>query len=249
MASSSSFFRRAEGSPLKSSAASERPMSSWRSCEALPVDLVVEDGVAGGPLLHELGEDAGLVGVEPRPVHLGEDLLPDGLALPERDDDVLVGCPVLRADPERGLGPAVEDVEVLQAVGRDLGIGGRRLGRRSSLADDELPFPEPNGLVFEEMPEGQGPLHGRARDGVRVLPVEIRHQPGPLGRQAGLRFETRLAQSRDPIVHIYSPKRTLNPRDSKCRLISPSLSGEGADSAPVRVRLPSPRYFSRPSAW
>jgi hypothetical protein len=54
--------------------------------QALRVDLAVEDGVPGGPLLHELGEDAGFVSVDPLRGHIGEDAVALGAALPERDD-------------------------------------------------------------------------------------------------------------------------------------------------------------------
>ena len=61
-------------------------MSADEVEHALAVDLVVQHGVAGRALLHELGEDARLVGRLPLGGHLREDQLAHRPALPEGDD-------------------------------------------------------------------------------------------------------------------------------------------------------------------
>ena len=61
--------------------------------QAPAVDLVVQHGVAGRALLHELGEDARLVRGQPLVRHLREEPLAHGLALPERDDLLGVDLP------------------------------------------------------------------------------------------------------------------------------------------------------------
>ncbi len=83
---------------------------------ALAIDLVVQHGVTGGSLLHELGEHAGLVRRQPALVHGPEYFLPHGLAGPERDNRLAVHPADLLRDGERDLLAVVEDLQVLQAV-------------------------------------------------------------------------------------------------------------------------------------
>jgi hypothetical protein len=126
---------------------------------ALLVDLAVQDRVPGGALFHELGEDAGLVGVDPFLGHLGEDAVPLRAALPEGDDLLGVEPARLLVRGEGRLLPVVEVPEVLEGVDADLGIGRGRLGRGAAFADDELAVVEDDGLVLHDVLEGQGALH------------------------------------------------------------------------------------------
>ena len=66
--------------------------------QAAPVDLVVEDGVAGRALLHELGEEAGLVGGVPLRGQGLEEAVAQRAAPPVGDDVPLVGRDDLRRD-------------------------------------------------------------------------------------------------------------------------------------------------------
>jgi len=68
--------------------------------QAPAVNLVVQDGVAGGALLHELGEDARFVGSLPLGRHFTEDEVAHGLTLPEGDNLLGVNLPGLGADGE-----------------------------------------------------------------------------------------------------------------------------------------------------
>ncbi len=52
-----------------------------------------QHGVAGRALLHELGEDAGFVGVLPLRRHLGEDAVAHAVTLPVGDDLVSLDAP------------------------------------------------------------------------------------------------------------------------------------------------------------
>ena len=61
----------------------------------LVVDFVVQHGVAGGALLHKLGENPGFVGRVPFGRHLLEDEFAHRLALPEGDDRVGVALAAL----------------------------------------------------------------------------------------------------------------------------------------------------------
>ena len=82
--------RTASGSFRKSSAARRHCDVGLKVEHALAVDLVVQHGVAGRALLHELGEDAGLVGVLPFGGHLAEDQVAHRPAAPEGNDGLFV---------------------------------------------------------------------------------------------------------------------------------------------------------------
>jgi hypothetical protein len=56
--------------------------------QAAAIDFVVEHGVAGRALLHELGEEAGFVGGLPLLGHLAEEQVAHRPALPEGDDAI-----------------------------------------------------------------------------------------------------------------------------------------------------------------
>ena len=176
-------------------------MSAWKSQQALAVDLAVQHGVAGGALLHELGEEAGLVSGQPLGLHLGEDPLALGLAAPEGDDLVAVDRLHGGVHLEGSLRPGVQDVQVLQAVGGDLGIGGRGLGGGAALADDQLAGADPDRLVGQDVAEGHGPLDRDRLALGRAALVEVGQQPGALRGQARDGGEALLAQAADPFVH------------------------------------------------
>ena len=80
---------------------------------ALVIDFVIEHGVAGRALFHELGENAGFVGGFPLVGHLVQDQLAHGFVLPERDDGFLVGFAGGRFDMEGCLFAGVQNVEVV----------------------------------------------------------------------------------------------------------------------------------------
>ena len=88
---------------------------------AFAIDLIVEDGMTRRALLHEFGEDAGLVSRLPFRGHFLEDQVTHRSAGGTTVDQkgmmvssyILAG---LRADLERDLLARVENIEVLQAV-------------------------------------------------------------------------------------------------------------------------------------
>ncbi len=217
--------------------------------EALAVDLVVEDGVPRGPLLHELGEDAGFVGVDPLLRHLGEDAVPLRAALPEGDDLVGVDAARLLVRGEGGLLPVVEILEVLEGVDADLGIGRGRLGRRAPLPDDELAVVEDDGLALHDVLEGQGVPH-RRRQGARLGPlVELGEEPGPLGADRRPGLERLLSQLLDAFVHGHPPRRTSKPAPRKAASTAAIRSSEGGSNFRKRASLPMRRDFSMPPEW
>ena len=169
---------------------------------ALAVDLVVQDGVPGSPLLHELSEYAGFVGVLPFLGQLGHHPVADGAAAPEGDDLLLIKADRGGVGLEPGLGPGIEDAQVLGAMASDFGVGRRSLGPRAPLADNELAFIHNDGLVLQDVLEGQGVLDGR-RDpvGFRRF-IEFGDQLGPLTRDRGDRFQALVAQLFYPGGHV-----------------------------------------------
>ena len=161
-----------------------------------PVDLVVQHGVAGRALLHELGEDAGLVRGQPLVGHLGKEPLAHRLALPERDDLRLIDLPGLGADLERDLLARIQDVQVGQGVAAELGIGGRGLGRRPLLADDQLAVADGDRAVLHHIAKRQRPAHRRGEQAV-VQAVGFGHQHGALGRDGRDGVQALLAECGD----------------------------------------------------
>ena len=88
----------------------------------LAVELAVGHGVAGRALLHELGEAARRVGVEPVLRQLAEHLVAQRAAAPEGDDLALVVVDDRRVDLVLRLRARVEDAQILGAVAGQLGI-------------------------------------------------------------------------------------------------------------------------------
>jgi len=169
--------------------------------EALAVNLVVEDGMAGRALLHELGEDPRLEGIEPLAAHGGEEFLADRPSLPEGDDLGLVDAACLFADGEGLAVAGVEDVEILEAVAAKFRVGRGGLRGGAAFADDQFARAYPDGAVFHQVFEGQGPGDG-GRDGLGdARLVELGDQSGAFGREGWFGLNALLAQSRDAFGH------------------------------------------------
>ncbi len=165
------------------------------------VDRAVEGGMAGGPLLHELGEQPGLVSRPPLCRHLAEDPVAHRPSLPVGDDDLLVRADVLLRHPVAGHLPVVQDAQVLGRVAGQLGEGRHRLGGRAAFADDQLVVADIQSLVFAQVLEAQGPQH-RQRVFAAVFLVEAGLQNRPLDRDGWSGLETAAAQPFDPAVHV-----------------------------------------------
>ena len=69
----------------------------------LVIDLVIQHRVAGGTLFHELGEHAGLVGIEPLWRQFGKHPLAHRPAAPVGNHDLFIGCETVRIDLVTGL--------------------------------------------------------------------------------------------------------------------------------------------------
>ena len=69
----------------------------------------------------------------------------------------------------RNLLAVVENLQVLQAVAAQLGIGRGRLGRRAFFADDQLAIVDADRLILHQVLEGQRPADGhRLRKGTSL---------------------------------------------------------------------------------
>ena len=168
--------------------------------EAAPVDLVVEDRVPRRPLLHELGEEAGLVEGVPLRGQRGEEPVAEGAAAPVGDHLPLVGLDHVGGHGVARLRARVEDPQVLHAVTGELRERGHRLRGGAALADDQFAVAQVDLLLLAEVEEGAGPHH---RDGPAavVLAVEAGEEDGPLGRDRGSGVEAQAAQGFGPGVH------------------------------------------------
>ena len=167
------------------------------------VDGAVQGRVTGCALLHEFGEEAGLVGGAPFVRHLGEDAVAHGAARPVGDDLALVDGDVLFGHVVAGHGPGVQHAQVLGRVAGQLGEGRHAFGPGPALADDELAVAEPEGLLLAEVLEDHGPQHGQGIFAV-VLAVEGRFEKGALDGDGGLGLEAFPAQAGDSVVHLSS---------------------------------------------
>ena len=168
--------------------------------EAAPVDLVVEHRVPGRPLLHELGEEAGLVERVPLRGQRREEPVAQGAAAPVGDHLPLVGLDHVRRHRVARLRPRVEDAQVLEAVAGQLGERGHGLRGRAALADDQLALAEVDRLLLAEVEERAG-AHHRDRPAAVVLAVEAGEEDGALGRDRGRRLEAAAAQGFGAGVH------------------------------------------------
>ena len=170
--------------------------------QALGIDLFAADGVAGGALLHELGEHARLVGGEPFGRHVGEQLLAHGLAPPVGDDlggEVAAGG---GADAEAGLLAPVQDVQVVERVAGDLGVGRGGLGRRPPFADDQLVGEDGDLFAGQQAGEGAGALAGDGEAVGGAAAVIAGQQAAALAGQGGNGPQRAGAQFLDPGVHV-----------------------------------------------
>ena len=167
---------------------------------ALLIELHGPHGVARTPLLHELGEDSGGVGLLPLPGHAPQDALPHGPAGPVGDDGLLLGLEVRLRDGEIDHLPVVHVVHVLQSVAAQLREGGRGLGGGPLLAHDQLAVSDVKGLVREDVLEGQRPQlrHG---DFALIHLIGLCLQHRPLHVDMGLRLRALPAQALDTLVH------------------------------------------------
>jgi hypothetical protein len=89
---------------------------------SLAIYLAVQDGVAGRALLHELSDDACIVGIAPFLRELGEHPAAHRTTAPVRDDVLAIEAHALLVDAKPGLGTRIEDAQVVQAVARQLGV-------------------------------------------------------------------------------------------------------------------------------
>ena len=60
---------------------------------------------------------------------------------------------------ETGMQNDEGDIEIVQGVAAQLGVGGRGLRRRPLFADDQFPIADVDRLALQEVLEGQGTTH------------------------------------------------------------------------------------------
>ncbi len=110
----------------------------YEVAQAMMVDLIVENSVAGRSLLHELGEHAGVERPVPLWRHCGKDLLPHRFSLPKGDH--------LRGEHIHGIiahgkwsaQATIEEAQVILGVATQFGIGGGLFGTWPAFADNQL---------------------------------------------------------------------------------------------------------------
>ena len=122
-------------------------------------------------------------------------------ALPEGDDLFGVGAAGAGFDAEGCFETGIEDVQILQGVAAQLGVGGGVLWGGTLLADDELALADDDGLVLEQVLEGEGALDGDGGGGAEEgaqFPVEIGEELRPLGGEGFAGVEGLLAQGAHP---------------------------------------------------
>ena len=156
--------------------------------------------MAGRPLLHEFGEDAGLVGGVPLGRQFGEQPRPHVAPRPVGDDLVGVDFQAVVIDEVAGLGAGAEDPQVFEGMAGQLRISGDHLGRGAALADDQLIFSDVDCLVLAEVKERLGP-HNRHGIQAVVGGVEFGHQPRPFGTDPRHGVETLFSQAGGSFVH------------------------------------------------
>ena len=119
--------------------------------------------MAGGALLHEFGEDAGMVGLFPFLGNMVEDAFPLRFALPVRNDLALVRVYVFLRNIVLLQLPRIQHMEVLHAVTGELREGGHRLGLGAAFAHDEFVRADIERLLGADLIEVLGAEH---RNGV-----------------------------------------------------------------------------------
>ncbi len=194
----------------------------------LAIELAVGHGVSGRPLLHELREAAGRIGVEPVLRQFGEHLVAQGAAAPEGNDLALVFPDDRRVHLVLRLRAGVENAQVLGAVARELGIGRHRLRPGPALADDELAVAHPEGLGVADRVEVHRAQH---RDAVpaHLFLVERRGDGRALAADRGDSVQAGAAQAFGACGHACPPMVVMRPRarNRAARVSSRPCSGGG----------------------
>ena len=195
------------------------------------IDLIIQHGVTGRALLHELCEEASLIGSNPFVRHLGEEPVAHAPSAPERDDRLLIDPSHLFADREGYLRACIEDGEVFQAVAAQLRIGRSGLGGGAFFADNQLALADIDSLVFHQVPEGKRPLNRR---GYRLaeLRVEFGQQDSPLGGNARMGIQAFPPQVGDTVARRHSdwpPIVTCSSRSRRIVSTAVSLLLAGGD--------------------
>jgi hypothetical protein len=171
-----------------------------KTSQPLRVDLVVQNRVPRGPLFHELGEYAGFVGLMPLVRERLEQPVAKGASGPEGDHRALVFCDRRVRDRVAGLGPRIQDPQVLDRVACEFGERGHGLGLRAPLAHDQFAVPVIQRLVLAQVEEGPGPQHRRGQ-APEVVFVKGRDQQRALSGDARHGVEALLAQASRSIRH------------------------------------------------
>ena len=168
--------------------------------QAAAIHLAVHRRVASGSLLHEFGENAGVIGLFPLLGDVGEDALALGASLPVRDHLALVGADVLLADVVGLQLARIECVQVFHTVTGEFGERRHGFGLGPPLAHDELAVADIDGLLLADLVEVTG-----AQDAVGHLAVvffiERRLDECALDGERGGRVDTLLTQAAYALVH------------------------------------------------
>ncbi len=170
---------------------------------ALAVDSSVEGRVPGGPLLHELGVEAGFVEGLPLLGDQGEGLVAHAAPPPVGDDLLRVEVDVLRGDGIARHLSGVEDLQVLPRMAVQLGKGGHGAGGRAALADDQFVRANEDRLPLAEVLEVQGP-HDGSRNLACVFLVELGHEESPFDGDGRVGFKAFLPEPGDAFVHVFT---------------------------------------------
>ena len=166
----------------------------------LAINLAIQRGVPRCSLLHELGEEAGLIGGPPFIRDMAEDSFANRFALPVRDHFACVGRNIFFTDGVTLLFAGIEDMEIFNRVTGQLGEGRYRLRPRAAFGDDQLVITDVESLFLAVVEKIQRP-HDRDRVLAVILPVESRLVQSPLDRQTRLRLHAQLAQTLDAFIH------------------------------------------------
>ena len=164
------------------------------------VHLAVHRRVAAGSLLHEFGEDAGVVGLFPLLGDMGEDALALSAALPVGNHLALVGTDVLLADVVGLQLTRIERVQVLDAVTGELGERRYGFGPGTPLAHDELAVADIDSLLLTDFVEVTGTQDAVGHLAV-VFFIERRLDECALDGERGGRVDTLLTQAAYALVH------------------------------------------------
>ena len=168
--------------------------------QTLAIHLAVHRRMTGGALLHELGENTGMVGFLPFFRHMIEDALTLRLSLPIGNDHTLVGVNVGLRDVIRLQLTRVKRMKVFHRVACQLRKRGHSLRLRAALANNQLVGSNIDCLLFTYFIEILGPEHRRRQCSI-VLLVELGLDERPLNGERCRRVEALLAQTTYAVVH------------------------------------------------